>query len=72
MEKEFFVIDPQARGWHIKARQEKPPEYPERFDVADAVVLWENEYPAYDPPYYVSPVVLKNDCTKNPGGWADP
>jgi ADP-ribose pyrophosphatase len=72
MRKEFFVLDPMAKGWHAKARREKPPEYPERFAVPDDFVLWETDYPGYDPPYYVSPVVLKNDCTKNPDGWADP
>jgi ADP-ribose pyrophosphatase len=72
MGKEFFVIDPLAKGWHVKARREKPPEYPERFAVPDDFVLWETDYPGYDPPYYVSPVVQKNDCTKNPDGWADP
>ncbi len=69
---EILFIDPLAKGWHIKSRIEKPPEYPERFSVPDANVLWETNYKGYNPPYYVSPVVLKNDCTKNPDGWADP
>jgi len=72
MKKEFFVINPLAKGWHMKARFEKPPEYPERFPVPDGAVLWEFDLPGYNPPYYVSPVVLKNDCTKDPAGWADP
>lgn len=57
---------------HVKARFEKPAEYPERFPVPDSLVSWESEYPDYSPPYYVSPVVLRNDSSHNPGGWADP
>jgi ADP-ribose pyrophosphatase len=30
------------------------------------------DYPGYAPPYYVSPVVLANDATLKPNGWADP
>lgn len=57
---------------HVKARLEKPAEYPERFPVPDRFVNWENDYPDYAPPYYVSPVVLRNDSSNNPDGWADP
>ena len=57
---------------HIKARLEKPTEYPERFSVPDSLVSWDSEYPDYSPPYYVSPVVLSNDSSRKPGGWADP
>ena len=57
---------------HVKARLEKPGEYPERFPVPDHFVGWESDYPDYSPPYYVSSVVLKNDSTGNPAGWADP
>lgn len=57
---------------HIKARLEKPTEYPERFSVPDSLVSWDSEYPEYSPPYYVSPVVLSNDSSRNPAGWADP
>lgn len=60
------------QGWHIKARNERPPEYPERFPVPDLLVPWESDYPDYRPPYYVSPVVLANDSTLNQKGWADP
>lgn len=60
------------RGWHIKARNERPPEYPARFPVPDELVPWETDYPEYLPPYYVSPVVLANDSSLNPKGWADP
>lgn len=57
---------------HSKARREKPSEYPERYSVPDKQVPWDIEYPDYCPPYYVSPIVLANDCSKNPNGWADP
>ena len=57
---------------HSKARREKPPEYPERFPVPDALVPWTAHYPDYAPPYYVSPVVIDHDATLKPGGWADP
>ncbi len=57
---------------HTKARLEKPPEYPERFPVPDALVPWTAHYPDYAPPYYVSPVVIAHDATLKPGGWADP
>jgi ADP-ribose pyrophosphatase len=57
---------------HIKARREKATGYPDRFPVPDHLVGWETAYPEYDPPYYVSPVVLENDCSRNPNGWADP
>jgi ADP-ribose pyrophosphatase len=70
--REFLTADPQARGWHIKARFEKAAEYPERFPVPDECVLWETDFPGYNPPYYVAPVVLKNDSSINPAGWADP
>ncbi len=59
-------------GWHKKSRLEKPPEYPDRFAVPDHLVGWETDFPNYDPPYYVSPVVLANDSTINAKGWADP
>ncbi|MGA7826198.1 MAG: NUDIX domain-containing protein [Geobacteraceae bacterium] len=61
-----------SRALHSKARREKPAEYPDRYPVPDEKVSWSCEYPSYSPPYYVSPVVLANDCTRNPNGWADP
>ncbi len=57
---------------HCKARFEKPPEYPARFAVPDPMVPWTADFPGYSPPYYVSPVVIANDSTQKPGGWADP
>ncbi|MRR55937.1 MAG: NUDIX domain-containing protein [Deltaproteobacteria bacterium] len=62
----------QNRALHSKARREKPAEYPDRFPVPDEKVSWQCEFPDYRPPYYVSPVVCANDCTRNPNGWADP
>jgi ADP-ribose pyrophosphatase len=57
---------------HVKARCEKPAEYPQRFSVPDSMVNWDIPYPDYAPSYYVSPVVLQNDSSRNPSGWADP
>ncbi len=75
------AVDP-SRSWlrndievyvePYRARFEWPPDYPRRFNVADENMPWEIDYPAYDPPYYVAPAVLENDCRKKPGGWADP
>jgi ADP-ribose pyrophosphatase len=62
----------QAQTPHSKARREKPAEYPNRYPVPDEKVAWNREFPDYCPPYYVSPIVLANDYTKNPNGWADP
>lgn len=62
----------QIRALHCKARREKPAEYPDRYPVPDEKVSWQSEFPDYRPPYYVSPVVRANDCTRNPNGWADP
>jgi ADP-ribose pyrophosphatase len=66
------VTNSHSKGWHFKARFERPPEYPERFNVADEYVAWDTNLPEYAPPYYVSPVVLKNDSSITPSGWADP
>jgi len=60
------------KAQHTKARFEKPAEYPERFPVPDHLVGWDTEYSGYAPPYHVSPVVLQNDSSRNPAGWADP
>jgi len=57
---------------HKKARLERPPIYPERFLVPDDKVGWEVDFPEYKPAYFVARVVLDNDVTKNPKGWADP
>ena len=69
---ESLVTSSSSEGFHFKARFEKPPEYPERFTVADKYVAWDTVFPDYAPPYYVSPVVLKNDLSINLAGWADP
>lgn len=61
-----------AGGPHVKARLEKPVDYPARFPVPDDRVEWAADYPGYAPPYYVAPIVLANDASKRPGGWADP
>lgn len=48
----------QTREPHIKARTEKPEEYPERFPVSDALVNWRTPFPDYAPPRYESPRML--------------
>ena len=63
---------PRSQTLHNKARREKPSEYPDRYPVPDEKVPWSCEFTDYCPPYYVSPIVLANDCSKNPNGWADP
>lgn len=57
---------------HVKARSERGGGYPQRFPVPDHLVDWDTPYPGYAPPYHVAAVVLENDVTVNPGGWADP
>ena len=48
----------QAREPHVKARTEKPAEYPDRFPVPDALVLWRTPYADYAPPRFESPGML--------------
>lgn len=57
---------------HYKCRFEKGLNYPERFPVTDAEVEWSVEVGNYTPPYYVAPVVIENDESVNPMGWAEP
>lgn len=59
-------------GPHVTARTERPPSYPPRFPVPDDKVAWETAFAGYDPPYHVDLVVLENDRSTNPRGWADP
>jgi ADP-ribose pyrophosphatase len=73
---------PESKDWmagdltvHVepyRSRFEWVEGYPERFVVPDAHVDWATDYPEYAPPYYVASVVLDNDRTRKPGGWADP
>lgn len=55
----------------IKSRTEKPAIYPERFPVPDDKAAWNTGY-SYAPDYFVADVVIDNDSTVKPGGWADP
>jgi len=57
---------------HVKARKERPDIYPQRFSVPYRKVAWNVSYPNYRPPYFVADVVIKNDVTTNPKGWAHP
>jgi len=56
---------------HVRARAAHP-KYPPRWPVDDAHVPWSVSYPEYRPVEYVTDVVLANDHTRNPQGWADP
>jgi ADP-ribose pyrophosphatase len=56
----------------MKSRTERPDLYPKRFLVPINKIPWMIRFPQYDPPYYVAPVVLTQDCTKITNGWADP
>ncbi|KAL1527371.1 hypothetical protein AB1Y20_016041 [Prymnesium parvum] len=56
---------------HQKARGPHPL-YPERSKVADHQVDWRTIWTGYEPVSFTAQVVLDNDCTKRPGGWADP
>jgi len=81
-EKEFLSKTPQAdenlpivnneEKFHKKARKEKHKSYPERFPVPDEYIDWNIPYPGYNPICFESDVVLQNDVTINPKGWADP
>jgi ADP-ribose pyrophosphatase len=62
----------EASALHIKSRTEKGAGYPNRFPVPDEKVSWDSEYPEYQPPYYVDPIVISNDESKNEKGWAHP
>ncbi len=67
------TTEKQAGGaLHVKARFERASGYPERFPVPDGLVSWDTAYPDYAPLYHVAEVVLQNDCSRNPSGWADP
>ncbi len=57
---------------HYKCRHEKALNCPERFHLTDAEVEWCVEMANYNPPYYVAPVVIQNDESLNPVGWAEP
>lgn len=55
----------------VKSRTEKPAIYPERFPVPDGKAAWNTGY-SYAPEYFVADVVLAQDSSVKPGGWADP
>ena len=53
-----------ARGVH--------PSYPSRCEVPDTIVPWTTEARSYAPPAFTHHVVIQNDSTRTPNGWADP
>ena len=54
---------------HVRARRDKPPEYPERFPVPDQCVRWSIAYPEYAPPRYESSKLARPECS--PANFAD-
>ncbi len=56
---------------HKKSRLEKPTIYPERFYVPENKTSFDTEFTEYNPPYFVSQVVLDNNREIKSGGWAD-
>lgn len=60
------------RPENVKSRTQRPEIYPDRYPVPDEKVSWEETFDEYSPENFVAPVVLKNDITINPKGWADP
>ena len=69
---EHLTFNLVADDFHLKIRAERPDEYPERQRILIDESIWAFECETYDPPYYVHPSVLANDCTLTDGGWADP
>lgn len=58
---------------HIKARRERPEEYPMRFFVPDDKVPFTVTFNGYAPEYYVSPrTIAKSRAAEHPHGLADP
>jgi ADP-ribose pyrophosphatase len=72
MGKMALLLEHEDTGPHVKARTEAPKDYPARAPVSDAQVDWSVQAPDYGPAAYTADVVVKNDETKNPQGWADP
>src|SRR5436305_64251 len=67
-----IILGMQGASLHPKARAGRARGYPPRFPVPDERVRWEVAFPGYAPPYHVDPVVLAQDRTQNPRGWAEP
>jgi ADP-ribose pyrophosphatase len=55
---------------NVKARRESPVGY-SRVPVPDAFVPWAVPFEGYAPSTWTAPIVLENDRTVKPGGWAD-
>jgi WD40 repeat protein/ADP-ribose pyrophosphatase YjhB (NUDIX family) len=47
-------------------------DYPERLEVADQRVSWKSRWIDYCPTEFNHPILVKFDCTRQEGGWADP
>ena len=56
---------------HVVARS-KHPAYPDKAAVPDANVPWAMSWASYKPTEFTAKIVLENDRSVKPGGWADP
>ena len=69
---ESLLNDLMVDDFQLRIRGERPSSYPARQRVSIDSAPWEEACPEYQPPYYVAPEVLANDCTRVANGWADP
>jgi ADP-ribose pyrophosphatase len=69
---EALIYNLVADDFHLRIRAERPESYPPRQRISIDEAPWMLDCDDYDPPYYVSPVVLENDRSKIDNGWADP
>ncbi len=69
---EALLLELAADDFHLKIRAERARGYPERQRVSIDEASWTIDAPDYDPPYFVSDVVLGADRSRSTTGWADP
>jgi hypothetical protein len=69
---ETIALELVADDFHLKIRAERPSSYPARQRISIDESIWIMDCESYAPPYHVDPIVLSNDRTEVPGGWADP
>ncbi|MEO1367843.1 MAG: NUDIX domain-containing protein, partial [Acidobacteriota bacterium] len=69
---QLLITALERHAFNVQIRGERPPSYPPRQRIASELADWAKSAPDYDPPYFVAPEVLANDCTDRRGCWADP
>jgi ADP-ribose pyrophosphatase len=69
---EGWLNDLVVDDFQFKIRGERASSYPPRQRISIDAAPWDVECADYQPPYYVAPEVLANDCSLDPDGWADP